>query len=102
MAIEKALYTATATATGGRAGTAKSADGVLDLALTTPKELGGNGAVGRLGGAGAATGGGGGGGVEGFLDGHGGSFGWLTVGGEERLSRRLPWRTERAARADAV
>ena len=46
MAIEKALYTATATATGGRAGTAKSSDGVLDLALTTPKELGGNGAVG--------------------------------------------------------
>lgn len=46
MAIEKALYTATATATGGRAGTAKSSDGVLDLALTTPKELGGNGATG--------------------------------------------------------
>jgi lipoyl-dependent peroxiredoxin len=46
MAIEKALYTATATATGGRAGTAKSSDGVLDLALTTPKELGGNGAPG--------------------------------------------------------
>ena len=38
MAIEKALYTATATATGGRAGTAKSSDGVLDLALSTPKE----------------------------------------------------------------
>ena len=46
MAIDKALYTATATATGGRAGTAKSSDGVLDLALTTPKELGGNGATG--------------------------------------------------------
>ena len=46
MAIEKALYTATATATGGRAGTAKSSAGVLDLALTTPKELGGNGATG--------------------------------------------------------
>ncbi len=44
MAIEKALYTATATATGGRAGTAKSSDGVLDLALSTPKELGGAGA----------------------------------------------------------
>jgi osmotically inducible protein OsmC len=43
MAIEKALYTATATATGGRAGTAKSSDGVLDLALSTPKELGGAG-----------------------------------------------------------
>lgn len=43
MAIEKALYTATATATGGRTGTAKSSDGVLDLALSTPKELGGAG-----------------------------------------------------------
>ncbi len=43
MAIEKALYTATATATGGRTGTAKSSDGVLDVALTTPKELGGAG-----------------------------------------------------------
>ncbi len=43
MAIEKALYTATATATGGRTGTAKSSDGVLDIALTTPKELGGAG-----------------------------------------------------------
>ena len=43
MAIEKALYTATATATGGRAGTAKSSDGVVDLALTTPTELGGAG-----------------------------------------------------------
>ena len=43
MAIEKALYTATATATGGRAGTAKSSDGVLDLQLSTPKELGGAG-----------------------------------------------------------
>ena len=40
MAIEKALYTATATATGGRAGTAKSSDGVLDLALTTPQGAG--------------------------------------------------------------
>jgi len=46
MAIEKALYTATATATGGRAGTARSSDGVLDVNLTTPKELGGNGATG--------------------------------------------------------
>lgn len=43
MAIEKALYTATATATGGRTGTAKSSDGVLDVALSTPKELGGAG-----------------------------------------------------------
>jgi Ohr subfamily peroxiredoxin len=43
---EKILYTAHATSTGGRAGTSKSSDGVLDLTLTTPKELGGNGAVG--------------------------------------------------------
>ncbi len=48
MAIEKALYTATATATGGRAGTAKSSDGVLDLVLTTPKELGGAGGPGTI------------------------------------------------------
>ncbi len=46
MAIEKALYTATATATGGRAGTAKSSDGALDAVLTTPKQLGGDGAHG--------------------------------------------------------
>ena len=46
MAIEKILYTAHATSTGGREGTSKSSDGVLDLTLTTPKELGGNGAVG--------------------------------------------------------
>jgi osmotically inducible protein OsmC len=37
------LYTATATASGGRDGSAKSDDGVLDLALTTPKGLGGPG-----------------------------------------------------------
>ena len=43
MSIEKALYTATATATGGRAGTATSSDGVLNLQLSTPKELGGAG-----------------------------------------------------------
>ena len=43
---EKILYTAHATSTGGREGTSKSSDGVLDLKLTTPKELGGNGAVG--------------------------------------------------------
>lgn len=46
MSIEKVLYTAHATATGGREGQARSSDGVLDLKLTTPKELGGNGAVG--------------------------------------------------------
>lgn len=37
------LYTATATATGGRQGRVQSSDGVLDLALALPKELGGMG-----------------------------------------------------------
>ena len=46
MSIEKVIYTAHATSTGGRAGTSKSPDGVLDLTLTTPEELGGNGATG--------------------------------------------------------
>ena len=46
MAIEKALYTATATATGGRAGTAQSSDGALKVDLSTPKELGGAGGAG--------------------------------------------------------
>lgn len=44
--LEKRLYTATATATGGRDGRAKSDDGVLDLALVPPKTLGGSGATG--------------------------------------------------------
>jgi Ohr subfamily peroxiredoxin len=43
MSLDKVLYTATATATGGRAGTAKSSDGALDVNLSTPKELGGAG-----------------------------------------------------------
>jgi Ohr subfamily peroxiredoxin len=46
MKIEKVLYTAHATSTGGREGSSKSSDGVLDVKLTTPKELGGNGATG--------------------------------------------------------
>ena len=46
MSPEKILYTATATATGGRTGTAKSSDGQLDVTLSTVKELGGNGAPG--------------------------------------------------------
>ena len=46
MKLDKVLYTAHATSTGGREGTSKSSDGVLELKLTTPKELGGNGAVG--------------------------------------------------------
>jgi len=40
------LYTATATASGGRDGAARSDDGVLDLALSTPKGLGGPGKAG--------------------------------------------------------
>lgn len=37
------LYTAQATATGGRDGTASSDDGVLNVKLSTPKALGGAG-----------------------------------------------------------
>ena len=43
MSIEKVLYRAHAKATGGRDGRAVSSDDVLDLKLTTPKELGGAG-----------------------------------------------------------
>ncbi|MFZ5507691.1 MAG: organic hydroperoxide resistance protein [Pseudomonadota bacterium] len=46
MSIEKVLYTALATATGGREGRAASSDGVLDVQLSTPKELGGAGGPG--------------------------------------------------------
>lgn len=46
MSIEKVLYTAQATATGGREGRAASSDGVLDVQLSTPKELGGAGGPG--------------------------------------------------------
>jgi Ohr subfamily peroxiredoxin len=46
MAIAKILYTAHATATGGRDGRAKSDDQILDVKLTTPKELGGGGGAG--------------------------------------------------------
>jgi len=46
MKLEKVLYTAHATSTGGREGTSRTDDGVLDVKLTTPKALGGNGAVG--------------------------------------------------------
>lgn len=42
--LEKRLYTATATASGGRDGRAKSDDGILDVALVPPKALGGSGA----------------------------------------------------------
>ncbi|UEG61303.1 organic hydroperoxide resistance protein [Stutzerimonas chloritidismutans] len=41
MTLEKILYTATATATGGREGRASSSDHALDVQLSTPRELGG-------------------------------------------------------------
>ncbi|WP_375431191.1 organic hydroperoxide resistance protein [uncultured Friedmanniella sp.] len=37
------VYTASATTTGGRQGHAVSSDGILDLTLTAPKEMGGPG-----------------------------------------------------------
>jgi len=40
---EKILYTAHATATGGREGRAASSDKALDVKLSTPRELGGAG-----------------------------------------------------------
>jgi osmotically inducible protein OsmC len=46
MSPEKILYTAQATATGGRDGRAVSSDNVLDVALSTPRELGGPGGPG--------------------------------------------------------
>jgi Ohr subfamily peroxiredoxin len=46
MALDKVLYTATATATGGRTGTAKSSDGALEVNLATPAQLGGAGGPG--------------------------------------------------------
>src|SRR5689334_6949909 len=39
----KPLYTAVATSEGGRAGHVRSSDGVIDLPLAMPKELGGAG-----------------------------------------------------------
>ncbi len=41
--LTKPLYTARATATGGRSGHAVSDDGILDLELKPPKEMGGPG-----------------------------------------------------------
>lgn len=46
MSIEKILYTATATATGGREGRATASDQALDVQLSTPRELGGAGGPG--------------------------------------------------------
>lgn len=41
------LYKTEATATGGRTGTARTADGALEVTLVTPKELGGPGGEGN-------------------------------------------------------
>ncbi|HZV64159.1 MAG TPA: organic hydroperoxide resistance protein [Telluria sp.] len=46
MSIPQVLYRARATSTGGRDGRSVSSTGVLDVALTTPKELGGSGETG--------------------------------------------------------
>lgn len=46
MSIEKVLYRATVNTTGGRDGRSQSSDGVLDVKLTTPRELGGAGGEG--------------------------------------------------------
>lgn len=40
------LYTAHAVSKGGRGGTVKSDDGLIDFALTVPKAMGGDGATG--------------------------------------------------------
>ena len=41
--VEKIVCQVHATATGGRDGSVKSSDGLLDLKLTVPKEMGGAG-----------------------------------------------------------
>ena len=41
--MTKILYSTRATATGGRDGRARTDDGTFDVALASPKELGGNG-----------------------------------------------------------
>ena len=43
MSLDNVLYTAHATANGGRDGRARSSDGALDVKLTTPREVGGAG-----------------------------------------------------------
>jgi len=43
-ALEKVVYTASATSTGGRDGRASTPDGQLDLKLSVPKAMGGKGA----------------------------------------------------------
>ncbi|WP_447935699.1 organic hydroperoxide resistance protein [Stenotrophomonas lactitubi] len=46
MPVEKVLYVAHAHATGGRDGRVRTSDDVLDVGLSIPRELGGNGAPG--------------------------------------------------------
>ena len=46
MQPDQVLYTAQASATGGRTGIARSSDGALDVQLSTPKALGGAGGEG--------------------------------------------------------
>ncbi|AXK72103.1 organic hydroperoxide resistance protein [Lysobacter sp. TY2-98] len=46
MSLDKVLYTAHASATGGRDGRAVSSDNALDVSLATPRELGGAGGAG--------------------------------------------------------
>ena len=46
MSIDTILYTAHASATGGRDGRAVSSDNALDVQLSTPRELGGAGGTG--------------------------------------------------------
>jgi Ohr subfamily peroxiredoxin len=41
--VEKVIYAAHAKSTGGRDGTTRTSDGLLDLALRVPKEMGGPG-----------------------------------------------------------
>ena len=41
--VEKVVYKANATSTGGRDGSTKSSDGLLDVKLSVPKEMGGGG-----------------------------------------------------------
>jgi Ohr subfamily peroxiredoxin len=42
--VEKVIYQAHAKSTGGRDGTTRTSDGLLDLKLAVPKEMGGTGA----------------------------------------------------------
>ena len=46
MSLEKVVYTAEATATGGRDGRATSSDKALDIKLSVPREMGGAGGEG--------------------------------------------------------